>query len=69
MFARRKELKCDYGIVGVKVRVAVGAHKASAAPSATVIDQSRPGDQAGRSVSHRGSPVDDSTPTIAGKSA
>ena len=57
MFAGSKELECDHRIAGVKVRMTVGADKASAAFSGTIIDQSRPGDQAGGSVSHHGFPI------------
>jgi hypothetical protein len=55
MFAGSKELECDHRIAGVKVRMAVGADKASTVPSATFIDQSRPGNHAERGVSHCGS--------------
>jgi hypothetical protein len=64
MLAGSKELECDHGITGVKVRVAVGANKASAVFSAAFIDQSWPGDQARRSISHMGLPISDSTPAL-----
>jgi hypothetical protein len=54
MLAGSKELECDHGITGVKVRVAVGANKASAVFSAAFIDQSWPGDQARRNIAHMG---------------
>jgi hypothetical protein len=66
MLAGSKELECDRGIISMEVCMAAGTDKASAVLSAAFVNQSRPGDQAWRCISHYGSPEGDSTPALSG---